>query len=179
MLIFIRFGNLPPTGKSRNHLINQNEPGVSCYEALVRNSRVQIILPKLNTTGLVSLSGVNDRPVYRVEGNIIGTGSDGEPLLSPCRILGQLLSKDGSVAVTRNKKEAETNKGEQMKTHDDLIKKIAEILNCVSRESASDTPDFILAEHMVESLEAFEKASRAREQWYGREVKELCGDSAV
>ena len=66
-----------------------------------------------------------------------------------------------------------------MKTRDDLVKKIAVVLNSASRESTSDTPDFILAEHMIESLEAFEKASRAREQWYGREVKELCGDSAV
>ena len=65
-----------------------------------------------------------------------------------------------------------------MKTRNDLVKEIAYVLNSASRESASDTPDFILAEHMVESLEAFEKASRAREQWYGREVKKLCGDSA-
>lgn len=63
-------------------------------------------------------------------------------------------------------------------TREDLVKEIAEILNKCNRESASDTPDFILAEHMIVSLENFENQMRARETWYGRKVKELVSDSA-
>ncbi len=63
-----------------------------------------------------------------------------------------------------------------MKTRSELVKKLATILNEVSRENASNTPDFILAEHMVQSLEAFESGTRSRENWYGRKVKDIHGD---
>jgi len=86
-VIYVRFGDIPASGRSRNHLLNTDEPGVSVYEALARNGHVQVLLPKLNTPGLVSLSGVNERSMYRVEGEIVGTGSDGEPLLNPCKIV--------------------------------------------------------------------------------------------
>lgn len=43
---------------------------------------------------------------------------------------------------------------------------LARLLNKHSRENESNTPDFILAEYMLAALEAFEKASRAREDWY-------------
>ena len=41
------------------------------------------------------------------------------------------------------------------------------LLNSYSRENASNTPDFILAEYMLSCLRAFERASRDREAWYG------------
>ena len=63
-----------------------------------------------------------------------------------------------------------------MGTRQDLVNSVADILNRASRETASDTPDFILAEHMVQSLEAFENGVRCREEWYGRAVKELVGE---
>ena len=64
-----------------------------------------------------------------------------------------------------------------MKTRDDLVKTIAGILNSCSRESCSNTPDFILAEVMVQSLEVFERRTRARERWHGREVKDINGEN--
>jgi hypothetical protein len=57
-----------------------------------------------------------------------------------------------------------------MATREDLVKEIAAILNKASRESCSDTPDFILAEHMVRSLEVLEDSIRSRETWFGRPV---------
>jgi len=48
---------------------------------------------------------------------------------------------------------------------------IRTLLNQYSRENESNTPDFILAEYMIKSLENFEKASKARETWYGKELK--------
>jgi hypothetical protein len=50
---------------------------------------------------------------------------------------------------------------------DRLISAIESALNEQSAENESDTPDFILAEHMVRALESFEIASRLREDWYG------------
>lgn len=49
----------------------------------------------------------------------------------------------------------------------ELEKKLSDLLNCESRESDSNTPDFLLAEFMVSCLDAFELASNRREVWYG------------
>ena len=50
----------------------------------------------------------------------------------------------------------------------DLKERIREAINCASAESGSDTPDFILAEYLLDSLAAFDKATNQREAWYGR-----------
>lgn len=42
------------------------------------------------------------------------------------------------------------------------------LLNRYSIENESDTPDYMLAHYLVQCLEAFELAVRARETWYGR-----------
>lgn len=53
----------------------------------------------------------------------------------------------------------------------DLRKEIETSINRASAENGSNTPDFILSEYLVDCLAAFDKASRAREKWYGREPK--------
>lgn len=45
---------------------------------------------------------------------------------------------------------------------------LTRLLNYHSVENRSNTPDFILAEYMLAALRAFESASLAREQWYGK-----------
>ncbi|HDZ14030.1 hypothetical protein LCGC14_0756740 [marine sediment metagenome] len=52
----------------------------------------------------------------------------------------------------------------------ELEKKLRELLNNESREQDSNTPDFILAEFMVNCLDAFELANNKREVWYGVEL---------
>jgi hypothetical protein len=49
-----------------------------------------------------------------------------------------------------------------------LKDKIAEAINSVSAEKGSDTPDFILAEYLTDCLSAFDRATVARDRWYGR-----------
>jgi hypothetical protein len=44
------------------------------------------------------------------------------------------------------------------------------LINRMSMENESNTPDFILAEYMNACLAAYTFATRRREQWYGREV---------
>ncbi len=52
----------------------------------------------------------------------------------------------------------------------ELEKGLENLINEFSRESDSNTPDFILAEFMVNCLDAFELASNRREVWYGVEM---------
>jgi hypothetical protein len=51
-----------------------------------------------------------------------------------------------------------------------LADDIAAVLNRHCAENASNTPDFILAQFMLGSLNAFEVASVHREQWYGKRL---------
>lgn len=41
------------------------------------------------------------------------------------------------------------------------------LINCHSQENGSDTPDFVLAEYLVDCLDAFDKATRRRAVWFG------------
>jgi len=50
----------------------------------------------------------------------------------------------------------------------DLRKDLASLLNRWNREAGSDTPDFILAELLLDVLCAFEEAVNRRDRWYGR-----------
>lgn len=43
---------------------------------------------------------------------------------------------------------------------------LEKLINAHSMESYSDTPDFILAEYLVDCLKAFDRASKRREEWY-------------
>lgn len=43
---------------------------------------------------------------------------------------------------------------------------IQRLLNSYNAETGSNTPDFILAEYLVDCLAAFDKAAVAREKWH-------------
>lgn len=44
--------------------------------------------------------------------------------------------------------------------------KLEHLINCHSKENGSNTPDFILAEYLDDSLAAFDKAVKRRSDWY-------------
>lgn len=48
---------------------------------------------------------------------------------------------------------------------------LSQLINKHSQENGSNTPDFILAEYLQDALDLFNKTSRAREKWYGKELK--------
>lgn len=50
-----------------------------------------------------------------------------------------------------------------------LRDQLSEILNRNSRENASNTPDYILADFMLACLAAFETEVKRRDAWHGRE----------
>ena len=45
------------------------------------------------------------------------------------------------------------------------------LINRYSRENKSNTPDFILVEYIMDSLNAFDKATNEREGWHGLKRK--------
>lgn len=98
---FIRIGDIPKTGKSRIHrgdeLIGE-ESGVSVWEAIELNGKYRILIPNpcsadamgdIDSTFLRSHYYLS-KPVYEVDGDVIGTGSDGEPLLINLRNIKKL-----------------------------------------------------------------------------------------
>jgi hypothetical protein len=50
----------------------------------------------------------------------------------------------------------------------DFITELRELLNRRSMENGSDTPDFILAQYLTDCLRAWNRATKRREDWYGR-----------
>lgn len=54
---------------------------------------------------------------------------------------------------------------------------LAAVLNRHSREAESNTPDFILADYLIDCLTVLERATATREAWYG--VKLVPGKGAV
>lgn len=59
---------------------------------------------------------------------------------------------------------------QQRKKREDFLKELAGIINRYSMENGSNTPDFILAEHLLTCLEVFDATSRRREGWYGKSL---------
>lgn len=49
-----------------------------------------------------------------------------------------------------------------------LKSELTSLLNKYSAENTSNTPDFILAEYLLDCLTAWSKATKWRETWYGR-----------
>jgi hypothetical protein len=63
-------------------------------------------------------------------------------------------------------------------------KELAQLINKYSLENGSDTPDYILADYLVDCLQAFNRTLIIREHWYGRghkkpENKILCEEQSA
>ena len=70
---FIRFGLPPASGKSTNHASGQAESGISVLE--IRGGRADF------TGSISALNMIESRPAFLGKGEIVGWGSDGEPLV--------------------------------------------------------------------------------------------------
>lgn len=77
---FIRFGDVPEDEKSYNYRDGFYEKGVSVYNALFYPDGKYEIIPENDIQVFGSIS-FGSRPAFRVWGDVVGTGSDGEPLL--------------------------------------------------------------------------------------------------
>lgn len=73
-----------------------------------------------------------------------------------------------------------SNTHEPMTSRAALVRDLAEVLNRHSAENRSKTPDFVLAEYLVRSLEALDHTFNERARWYAdQEVPEtmVAGDT--
>lgn len=78
---YIRFGAIPKSGKSINYATGNTESGVSVFSAdFLPNGEYR--LTGLNANQLWSASSIRNRKVYRVWGDVVGSGSDGEPVVT-------------------------------------------------------------------------------------------------
>ena len=59
-----------------------------------------------------------------------------------------------------------------MKKRSDFESDLRAIINAHSKENGSDTPDFMLANYLVQCLDTFNTVVRAREAWYKRNEDE-------
>lgn len=57
----------------------------------------------------------------------------------------------------------------KMTKHSQLRTEIEKLINQQSLENESNTPDFILAEYLVDCLRIFDKAVNKRAEWYQEE----------
>ena len=58
-------------------------------------------------------------------------------------------------------------RGQEIKRGEFLIE-LRKLINRYSLENFSDTPDFVLADYLIQCLCAFENTTNAREKYYGR-----------
>ena len=66
-----------------------------------------------------------------------------------------------------------TDSIENDKNYSNLLNEITIVLNKYSAENNSGTPDFILAQFLLNVLKSWDEGVRAREEWYGRLPKPL------
>ena len=79
---YVRMGDIPKDGKSRNRASGQLEAGVSVFAAeIAPNGQWRPLLTTPQLLGSYLSLVADERPAYRVYGQVIGTGSDGEPLM--------------------------------------------------------------------------------------------------
>jgi len=108
---FVRFGRkngvFPLAEDSHNALTGQKEGGVSVYEAVERNGVYHILLPRIDPISIATLGmcfnvaqglwGQAEYPLYEVVGDLVGFGSDGEPLLRNCRVVCRLFKQNAEM----------------------------------------------------------------------------------
>lgn len=97
--VYIRFGELPAGGLSRNWATGELEPGVSCYRARRRvDGGYELVSSGLPYAAIAAAMGAYGNTVLLIAGEECGRGSDGEPCLRNVRTLARLQYRDGRFA---------------------------------------------------------------------------------
>ena len=79
---FIRFGAPPKTGRSTNYRDNTLEDGVSVFNAEFIGSNYRVLADSILEATYYMVA---NRPAYRIYGDVVGTGADGEPVVKIMR----------------------------------------------------------------------------------------------
>lgn len=79
---YLRYGDLPEGGRSRNHRDGFLEAGVSCFHAeFAKDGSWRLLTGCVTKIDALMLAAAGAK-AYRLWGTEVGTGSDGEPLLA-------------------------------------------------------------------------------------------------
>jgi hypothetical protein len=89
---YIRFGNLPESGYSKNYAIGKNELGISCYRAVwdLQSKAYCMFEQAVRVDVTIFKSLYVDAPILLITGTEVGEGGDGEPVLNNAKRLAQL-----------------------------------------------------------------------------------------
>lgn len=85
--LYLRFREIPKNERSSIHKTGEKigeEIGVSCYRGVIYEDKVYILMPHIPSTTYYWLIDAYNRkeiPLYIINGDEVGQGSDGEPLL--------------------------------------------------------------------------------------------------
>ena len=86
---FVRFGPVPESGRSFNHLDNRLEAGVSVYAAWITPHKVWIDATDETGVGYIVFGDAEGRKLYEVSGALLDErGGDDEPLLANATTVG-------------------------------------------------------------------------------------------
>lgn len=97
--IYIRFGELPRGGRSTNWATGETEAGISAYDTTYDG-----VTGCYKCYGALQGAEINylmrGANIYFVTGDVVGTGSDGEPLLANVNIIAEAhVSENGYKAI--------------------------------------------------------------------------------
>ncbi len=83
-VMYIRFGDLPETGRSWNDELGGEEAGISVYRAEWQSTDRDVVCVTIPSDICVgTINQIEDRPVYIVTGRLLDqVGADGEPLMA-------------------------------------------------------------------------------------------------
>ena len=98
MKYYVRFGEIPKDEKSgiydwKEQRIVRSENGVSVYDCCKIENEYRIVLPaQCKESTLDTLYGLllDEGDIYILSGDMVGTGSDNEPLIRNCSIVCKL-----------------------------------------------------------------------------------------
>ena len=97
--MYLRFGQIPQNERSGiykgDHGKIGEEQGVSCYRGVIVDNKVYIIMPHVASTTYYWLIDSYNRgkiPLYIIQGEEVGLGSDMEPLLKNVSIIQEIFN---------------------------------------------------------------------------------------
>jgi len=99
---YIRIKDIPPNELSKNWDTGVFEEGTSVWPGIKNeDGTIQILLPRCQQTAAYTLYSClcgNKYPIYEVEGEEVGIGGTGEPLLKNIVIIKELkITKEGKL----------------------------------------------------------------------------------
>lgn len=93
--VFLRYGDAPKGGRSTNFLTGNKEPGTSVYDVEWNPFTKVFDLKNADHVGTAMFHIMNGVPPTIVQGDVVGKGSDGEPVIKGMKkVLGLTFDKE-------------------------------------------------------------------------------------